>query len=551
MQVTLENDKYKITFPYDPELVAYCRSLQGSRWNGDGKFWTAARSLPNAIALSADGHFHDAALLAGYTAMTPQSRMFFHGDYKWNINATLMQHQKEWVEWCISRPRAMCVAEQGLGKSLMAMLWLDVFGVAPEQVLVICPASLMYNWRAEFSKFTGVETIIVAGTPPKRASYMAQSGLHIINYEAIGGKDGIHAEVYKMLSRKKTLIIDELHYCKHPNSQRSKLLHKMHDIMPNILGLTGTPVSQGAQDYYSQFKIIEAKLLGPSFLGFRNRYCIEEPVRGAPAGVTRITGYRRMEELTRIIAPYVFTRLKEDCLDLPPKNYATIYVEMGTKQRKAYMDMKRSFVLWVNSGLEPITQQNFLARMMKLAQISQGYITYDDAESNMVQETFENPKLDALRDFIDALPDGDQVIVICRFRPDIVNIATMLRKHDVSFDEIHGGVSHKDGSRHAVAERFQSREFRVLVAQIASIAHGFTLTSSAHIVFFSNDFNYVNREQAEARIHRISQTRSVTYTDILCAGTIDEDIHHALTSKKSSAEILTDMRKKLTEEANG
>lgn len=549
MNITISDDKYIIRFNYDPEDVQWARSLQGSRWNPTEKMWTAARTVPNAIEIKAQGYLEDAEILSAFDQQTSLGRRYFRGDYKWDIRADLLQHQKEWQEWCKTRPRALCVAEVGLGKTLMSLLWLNEFGVPPEQVIVIAPASLLFNWVSEVAKFAfGVSPLVVAGGPAKKNDLMLTAAMHVINYEALTAKEGkIKPEVENLLKRKTAVIWDEFHYCKGPSSNRSKAAHKIHDIVPNILGLTGTPVTQGAQDYYSQFKALESRLLGPSFLGFKNRYCIQEAVRGAPAGVMRITGYRRMEELTRIIAPYTFTRLKKDCLNLPEKMYNTIRVEMGKKQRKAYQDMKKHFVLWVKDGLEPITQTNFLARMMKLCQISQGFATFMEHDE-IVRERFENPKLDALLDFIEGLGGREQVIVMCRFRQDVASIVAALKAAKIPCDEVHGDISYQDGSRHEVADRFQRREFQVLVAQVNSISHGFTLTCASHMVFFSNDFNLNTREQAEGRIHRHGQEKSVLYTDILCAGTYDEDIYNALISKRSVADALTEMRKQIAEE---
>lgn len=537
MQVEIKEERYEIRFPYNPEYIEFCKALQGSRYNPAAKIWTALRNVPNAHDLHNAGHYSDDALLR----FQPTTRPTETG-HAWTLSAHLYKHQKEWMVWCATRSKALLTAEMGLGKTLMALQWMMLHRVTPKDVLVICPSSLIYNWVNEFKKFTGADAIAVTGTAQRRLSLLKQEGIHVVNYEFFT----LNVAARESLGAKCVVVLDESHKIKNPSSERAKVLHRYTHTRTHILLLTGTPISQGAHDYYSQFRAIDSRLLGASFTAFKSRYCEQQQIPGAPFGVRKITGYKNLDELNKIIAPYSFTRLKKDCLDLPEKTYTKHYVELSAEQARFYKQLKTEMAAFVNGADDsPVLAQNILTRMLRLSQVTQGFVSIaplDEPENTTLHEFKENPKLKALAEIIDDIPEYESIVIMCRFTHDVAAVMSMLEKEKIRCCRVDGQVPSME--RFQCIEGFQEGKFRVLVGQIQVAGVGITLTRANKMIFFSNDYSLVNRLQAEDRIHRIGQIgESCTYIDIVAKDTIDEHVIKALQGKSEVASQLTDLRK--------
>lgn len=530
MNIEIKDGYYFIKFNYDPALVEFCKTLQNARYLGETKTWRVARNVPNAIDLTKHG-FRDEQMLVqrpkewdAYPWLRPQD---------WSVSAEFYRHQQEWATWAKSKDRLMLVAEMGLGKTLMSIQWLQSLRVPEDEILVVCPVSLINHWQQELKQFAGINAHCVQGSTTRRTKALAETGVHIINYEYMT----LNEKVRKALDRKCVVILDESHKLKHSNTSRSKVFHEYCKSRLAVLLLTGTPISQGAQDYYSQFKCLNAGLLGHSFTSFKHRYCIEEPIYGAPIGASRIIGYKNLDELTRLTAPYIFTLRKKDCLDLPEKVYETRHVELSDEQRKSYNALKYNMATYLSSGAE-VTAGNVLTRLIRFSQVTQGFLASD---SGVLERYKSNPKIKCLEEIIDDFLPGEQFIVMCRFLDDIKNVTEKLTELGISCCSITGSVPPAD--RQDIVQGFKQGKSRALVGQIRVLGVGFNIETCKKMVFFSNEYSHVDRVQAEDRIHRATSTGdSCVYIDIVASDTVDEHIVRALKSKKDVADMLTELR---------
>lgn len=551
MNVVTSQSHYTISFEYNPAYVNFCANLQGARWDVNLKVWRVVRNLPNAIDLNAAGYYYDPEMLKGGVNLVQI------GSHNWYIKAELFKHQEDWAEWCKDKPKALLVAEMGLGKTLMAMQWLAAHGLKPDNVVIVCPNSLVTYWVHELKRFTGQEAHAVLGNSSNRVKQLRKPGVHVINYDYLSAhpitdRDSVVTSIWTLLKQKTVQIYDESHKLKNPTSQRSKVMHQFTAKATHVLELTGTPVSQGAQDYYSQMKCINPLVLGASFTAFKNRYCIQEDIRGAPIGVKKIVGYKQLEELMRIIKPYVFTLLKKDCLDLPEKFYSTRYVELSSEQRKAYNKLKTEMILWIRKAKAqekssmvaieqvdpPITAQNILTRLLRLSQIAQGFIS--STETGDTHEFSDNPKADALADILEDA-GSKPLIITYRFDYDFKTITKVLEKKKISFGYINGKVPAEE--RQVIADTFQQGGFQVMVGEVRTIGVGLNLDRADTMICFSNNYSLVDRLQVEDRIHRVTtKSASCQYIDIVALDTVDEEVVKALRSKKEVADTLTEMQ---------
>lgn len=537
MHVTLHDDKYYMTFDYSADKVTFCKNLQQSRYSPQGKCWSAARNVPNAIDLKNAGYFHDEEMLDPSKQMP--TLLDLDAVSVWKIHASLYPPQERFRQWCRNVPRAMLIAAMGTGKTLMSLLWLHEHKLDPDDVLIICPASLLGNWEAEIRKFTGFDSIMVTGSTSQRKAALSERGIHIVNYDylpvkgATETKAQLRGEIAAL--NKRVVIMDESHKVKTPSSARSKVLQEYARNLTHVLLMTGTPISQGAHDYYSQFRIINPHLLGTTFTTFKARYCLTEAVRGAPPGVSRITGYRLLEELNAIIKPYTFTIDKSEYGGMPEKIYQEIRVKMDSKHRRIYNQMRDEMLVEIKASTEPVTAPNILTRLSKLSQITQGFIIDETGDTHRLPH---NPKAEVAEELMTA--DKEPMIFVCRFREDITVLKEICEKLQESYVVIDGTIPIPD--RQALVDKFQAGKYRIMLGQVRTMGVGYNITAASRMVFYSNTYSLVDRQQAEDRINRIGATAQFSqYIDLVAEDTIDERVIEALKNKKDVANTLMQM----------
>ena len=174
-----------------------------------------------------------------------------------------------------------------------------------------------------------------------------------------------------------------------------------------------------------------------------------------------------------------------------------------------------------------------LTRLMRFSQITAGFTKTVEGEEYAFSK---NPKIDWLIDFVQNLAIERKVVVFCRFSYEIKMVEAALRKANLDFVTVQGGV--KD--RIDLVNKFnRDASVRCFIGQIQTTGMGINLTSANYAVFMSNSYSYGERVQAEDRIHRIGQDRNCTYIDLLLKGTVDVSIHNTLKRKESLSTLAT------------
>lgn len=248
--------------------------------------------------------------------------------------------------------------------------------------------------------------------------------------------------------------------------------------------------------------------------------------------------YKNLPELKSSIASFAFTRKKEDCLDLPPKIYAHLSVEMTPEQKKAYVELAK-YLSTEYKGKE-LSVVNKISLVTRLSQISGGFFPFTDGSDPEPIGT-KNAKIQALLTDLEDVKDYP-VIVLTRFVAEARAIAAALREayKDLKVSLITGAVGNEE--RSAILEMFKSGEVQFLVATIRTIGVGFNLQKAALTYYFSNTYSLVDRQQSEDRTHRVGQDAdTVVYKDIIMKGTIDERVYEVLMGKKDLAAYMQDM----------
>jgi SNF2 family DNA or RNA helicase len=238
------------------------------------------------------------------------------------------------------------------------------------------------------------------------------------------------------------------------------------------------------------------------------------------------------EDLMRRIHSIAFRATKAECLDLPETTDIIRHVELEPAAMKIYRDLVKDS--YAELGKSEVTVTNILTRLLRLSQLTGGFVGDDGGGTTRVSAA----KQSALEDIIEeAVQEGKKLVVIARFVPEIAAICKLLEKRNIGYSCIMGGVADREQQ---VAQFQKDPDVMVFVGQIATAGLGITLTAASTLVFFSTDYSMSNHEQAKARIHRVGQKENCTYIYLTAKGTIDEKVLKALRDKADLARTLVD-----------
>ncbi len=421
--------------------------------------------------------------------------------------------------------------EMGTGKTLTTIALAGELSNRKmvNRLLIVAPKSIVSVWEQEFVKFADFDysvCVLSGGASKKYDALRNMVGRHlqvvVVNYESAW-----RMEKELLEWNPEMIVCDESTKIKNPQAKASKCMHKLGRESKYNMILTGTPVVNSPIDFFSQYKFLDRKIFGDSFYRFRNRYAIL-----GGYGNHQIIGYNNLAELTAK-AHEIACRVKlADAVDLPPFIDETRLIELEPKAKQTYKCIEMDSYAELSRG--EVTTQNVLTKLLRLSQITGGFIKDDEGDA----EHISTAKLDALEDVIDVCMGEDRkVVVFARFVPEIKAIEKMLKKKGIGYALIFGEV--KDRAREV--DEFQNNpECKVFVGQIQTVGMGLTLTAGNVAVYYSLDFNYANYEQSRARIHRIGQKQKCLYIHLIAKNTVDEKILQALRQKKSVAELVVD-----------
>lgn len=434
--------------------------------------------------------------------------------------------------------------EQGTGKSWeaiqhAAMAW--AMGKI-DGVIVIAPPGVHDNWDTdELPTHCPVPYLAHAWSSARaptqrhkaevtRVLKFPKLSFLLMSYNNFMTKAGRKACDQFVKGKRIMLILDESQRIKSPNAKRTKSICAFAKRCVIRRICSGTPVTKAPFDVYPQMRSLDWDFWKPhgfaSFLPFKNYFGIWEDRMNGQTGQRFKTcvAYRNVEKLTEIIQGVTHRVLKDDVLDLPPKVFHKRYFEMGPKQKKYYKQLRDEMLTWLESG-EMVTAPLMIVRMLRLQQISSGYLPHDDGEG--VTYLDENPRLSLLMDMLEDLPHA---IIFARFRHDIDQICGKLGSNAVRYD---GAVTQEQRRENKAA--FQEGRVPYFVGNTAACATGLTLHRTNTMIYYTNSFDLEHRMQSEDRIHRIGQERSCNYFDLICQGTLDGYIVKRLREKKDIA----------------
>ena len=332
----------------------------------------------------------------------------------------------------------------------------------------------------------------------------------IMNVESFSSGNGSEF-AYKFLSAhpKSMVAIDEATTIKTPTSNRTKNILKLSNHCKYRRILTGSPVTKSPLDLYSQCAFLDPWLLDhQSFYTFKSRYSICKKIEVNGRRIEIVVGYRNLPELSDKVKTFSQRVLKEDCLDLPEKTFVKHYVELTKEQKKVYEQMKKEAIAFLDGKMQ--STATVMTQLMRLHQITCGHFTADDG-------TIKDLPCSRLGELMDILEKIEgKTIIWSHYTHDVKRIIAEIKKvyGEDSVVDYYGATD--TDSRSANIKKFQTDDrCRFFVGTTHTGGYGITLTAGSNMVYFSNGYDLEKRQQSEARIDRIGQTKKMTYIDIM------------------------------------
>lgn len=441
------------------------------------------------------------------------------------MNFSPHNYQAYAIDYIETHPVAAVLLDMGLGKTVISLtaiadLLFDSFEA--HRVLVVAPLRVARDtWPAEISKWEHLKHLtyaVAVGTVKERkAALAANADITIINRENLGwliDSSGFDFN-YDMV------IIDELSSFKNHTSKRFQSLMKMRPKVKRIIGLTGTPSSNGLMDLWAEFKLLDfGERLGRFITHYRNNYFIPDKRNGEI-----IYSYKPMpyaeDAIYRKISDITISMKSTDHLQMPELITSQYEVQLSEDEETRYEELKADFILELPEG--EVTAANAASLTGKLSQLANGAI-YDD-EGNIVE--FHDRKLDALEDIIESA-NGKPLLVAYWFKHDLQRIK---KRFDVR--EIKTSKDIID---------WNNGNIPVAVIHPASAGHGLNLQAGGStLVWFGLTWSLELYQQTNARLWRQGQTSgTVVIEHIITKGTIDERILKALSLKEVTQNALID-----------
>jgi SNF2 family DNA or RNA helicase len=354
-----------------------------------------------------------------------------------------------------------------------------------------------------------------------------ETALHILvmNVEAFSTDKGIKFATKFLNSHKVLMAVDESTTIKTPTAKRTKNIIDLGEYAKYRRIMTGSPVTKNPLDLYTQCYFLDPYLLDHgSYYSFRNRYAIMKSMHVRGRTIQVVHKFQNLGELSDKLQGFSYRVLKEDCLDLPPKNFIKRHITLTPDQKKVYDQMKKQAIATLNGKVS--STLTVLTQLMRLHQITCGHFTADDGSEQQV-ESNRMPELMSILEETEG-----KAIIWANYQRDVLNIInSIIKKYGPGSVVDYYGLTAQENRQENIKKFQNNKECRFIVGTPQTGGYGITLTQANTVIYYSNGYDLEKRLQSEDRAHRIGQKKTVTYVDLICEETVDEKIVKALRDK--------------------
>ena len=446
------------------------------------------------------------------------------------VQASLRPYQQKGFEWMMLLAEAgagACLADDmGLGKTLQTICFLSgrILLNDSSRHLIVCPSSLLYNWKQEIEKFAPHLGCHIHHGASRSAGLLAEDSNQIVitSYGTVRSDFDLFKEL-----RFETIVIDESHNIKNPSAQITKLITQLPYAIR--IALSGTPVMNNTFDLYAQLNFLLPGIFGSKEY-FKREFA--DPI-------DRDQDPEKIEALQKLTAPFILRRTKEQVApDLPAKSEMILWCEMNAAQKENYDSIKEriSSSLFLNIKKEGLEKNKLalLQGILKLRQVCDSPLLLPDDE----QSCSDSVKTVMLMDELAYNLGHHKALVFSQFTTMLDLLAGECSKRGISFFHFDGQTP--PGKRAEMVRDFQDPEnnTRVFLISLKAGNAGLNLTAADYVFLFDPWWNTAVQQQAIDRTHRIGQTKNVFAYKMVCRDTIEEKIIQLQQKKKQLADDL-------------
>ena len=402
----------------------------------------------------------------------------------------LYEHQEKGKQALLKNKKYCLFFEVGTGKTFTALS--AICELPPCKVLIVAPKRVLENvWKKD------------------TAYDLSKYDVTYLNYEKIARDANFTKNYYDVI------VLDEVHKLKGKTTKTSKKFRTVTSRAKYVWGLTGTPVANNYADVYNIYRnmnIVEFDMTYDEFV-WKYYYTKQlESSSGFKFDILLNVKPFMIDELMMRIGRHSMVKEAKDCIDLPEKRTDLIYIDGMINEK--YLELKDGILKTTAYEKTMIP----LETINKLHQASNGFF-YDDYK--VPQIICENKKLKELNEILtDMLEETERVIIVYQYQYDLEQLKTL--KYEWTLDPM----------------EFPKKQ--ILFLQYGQ-SEGLNLQYCNQMIFYSYDYSFLNYEQMTGRIYRNGQKNNVVYTILISKGTIEEQIWHAISNKKSRDEFLKEV----------
>ncbi|MEC5293527.1 MULTISPECIES: DEAD/DEAH box helicase [unclassified Aurantimonas] len=410
----------------------------------------------------------------------------------------LFPFQKAGVDRLLRQPSLLLADEMGLGKTIQAIAALRILRSADavRQALVVAPAGLVLQWRAQFRRWAPELKLstVVGPTGERAAAWAAVADVYLVGYEALRSDVGLRGVAGPGNRRWDVVVIDEAQRIKNAGTGTSDAVRRLH--RDRSWALTGTPLENRLDDLLTILDFVAPGRFDPN---------------GMLVGLRRLLGEVQLRR-----------RRHEVLSDLPPKLASIVPLRLGPRQQAAYQRAEKEGLMRLERLGTDLTITHVLELILRLKQIC-----------NFCPESGESPKLDDMRERLDAAAQrGEKALVFSQFVAEPFGAHRLARELFARSPVVlTGAVAPALRAQH-IADFGRDPNRQVMILSLRAGGLGLNLTQASHVFHFDRWWNPAVEAQAEDRAHRIGQHRPVHVYAYLCSDTIEERIQEILTAKR-------------------
>jgi SNF2 family DNA or RNA helicase len=438
-------------------------------------------------------------------------------------------YQKKGYRHVMENSYAGLFLDMGLGKTIITLSALvDLLLIGEiKRILIIAPLRVANTvWKQEAHKWNHTSWLkisTVTGTQKQRINALqTDAQIYVINRENVKWL----CEQYDYVLPFDTLVVDELSSFKSHDAQRFKALKRTRHCFKRIIGLTGTPMSNGYMDLWSQLYVLDGgKRLAPYITRYRNNYFYQERVGANEHAMKYILKEGADVVINDTISDICISMRSEDYLDLPPFIVRDEWVTLPEEVYKDYKTFEKDRIIELLQN--QITANNKAGLSNKLLQYSNGACYYGDTRDYVIVHEQKMERLLALIEKADKQP----VLVAYQYRHDLERIYIAVRK---AFPELNVQMFNDD----SLVDEWNNRKIDVLIAHPASAGHGLNLQSGGSIIiWYGLTWSLELYQQFNKRLHRQGISKPVICYRIMCEGTYDDIVRLTLDEKGNTQDI--------------